>query len=235
MIKSRLRSRVVNLGIANLSEYYDFIESKNGKDEIQNFISALTTNVSHFFRERHQFEMLENFLQSEKLPRPSIWSAGCSNGQEPYSISLCLSNMASHEAKILATDVDTEVLGYAKSATYTPEMMNGLTAMELKQLFVKVENSNEMRIRDDLRKSIVFKKLNLLHDWPFRRKFDVIFCRNVVIYFDSETRNSLWPRFAKNLNIGGLFFLGHSERVSEPEQYGFCPVGPNTYRLLSHC
>ena len=233
MIHSRLKHRVKSLGFSNISEYQTFVCSENGRAELPSLISALTTNVSEFFREKHHFELMNNWLNTDSRDGVRIWSAGCSNGQEPYSIAhFVYSSTNLNRLKILATDIDTDVLNFAKRGTYDAQMLSGLDVSEREGLFTtNPANPNKYDVNKQLKKMITFKRLNLLDEWPMRNRFDIIFCRNVVIYFDTPTKDLLWPRFAENLRNGGLFFLGHSERINEPESFGFNPIGPNAYRL----
>ena len=244
MVKSRLKPRIKQLGLSSLEEYQEFVCSEKGREERGRFVSALTTNVSFFFREPHHFDSLVAMVNKKVLKGSSgkkirIWSAACSNGQEPYSIAMSLlSNRKEswpNDMRVLATDIDTKVLSFAKSGLYTSKMLEEIDEAARKLYFVKAgpEHQNKEAIKDCVKNLTTFKKLNLLKNWPMSRRFDAIFCRNVVIYFDSSTREALWSKFANQLTEGGLFFLGHSERIPEPERYGFENVGPTTYRRIS--
>lgn len=231
MIHSRIKPRLKALGFTDVSDYEKFTSSAKGKTEIQNLISALTTNVSSFFRECHQFDILGENLDFDMGDQIKIWSAGCSNGQEPYTISLFLKRLTDHARyRILATDIDTEVLTFAKNAQYPKSMTEGLNELDLEKLMIPTSSESVLEVRREYREPVTFKQLNLLSQWPMKGTFDAIFCRNVVIYFDNETREKLWPRFLKFLKPEGLFFLGHSERISQPERFGLCSIGPNAYK-----
>ncbi|QJF51177.1 CheR family methyltransferase [Roseobacter ponti] len=242
MIQSRLRKRLKVLGYSDFSRYARHVCSDAGREERRYMISALTTNVSHFFREIHHFE----YLKAEIAPalisalnagkRVRIWSAGCSNGQEAYSLAMLFSELFptvfESDFRILATDIDPNVVAFARTAEYPERLINGVPSVMLSKYFRKASGSSEVLYTVDskIARLVTFRELNLLSDWPMRQQFDVIFCRNVVIYFDSETQDTLWPRFHSVLKPDGLLFLGHSERISQPEQTGFQNCGPTTYR-----
>ncbi|WP_298835785.1 protein-glutamate O-methyltransferase CheR [uncultured Roseobacter sp.] len=242
MIQSRLRHRVNALGLESFGSYTNLISSDNGRTELRHMISALTTNVSHFFREKHHFDIFETKIVPglrEKMKngeKVRIWSAGCSNGQEGYSIAMVLLNkipdVASFDVKILGTDIDPNVVEFARKADYPERLTDGIPEELLKKFFARSQagTENQFSAGDALRELVSFKELNLLADWPMKQKFDVIFCRNVVIYFDLETQNKLWPRFLGALKADGHIFLGHSERIIDNEAVGFLTDGPTTYR-----
>jgi chemotaxis protein methyltransferase CheR len=244
MIQSRLRHRLRELGIGTFADYCGFVASDAGGAERRMLISALTTNVSHFFRERHHFEELARIV-GERLARLRagaslrLWSAGCSNGQEALSAAMCLLELAPELAdldlRILATDIDPEVLRFATAARYPARMTAGIPPDLLKRYFdIDGEDAGEpvYAARPVLTRLIRYRELNLLSDWPMRGRFDVIFCRNVVIYFDAATQAALWPRFRAALPDDGTLFLGHSERIATPEAPGFACTGSTTYRPL---
>lgn len=244
MIQSRLRHRLRALGLAEFSQYSAFVRSEEGLGERRQLISALTTNVSHFFREPHHFEELNKVL-ARRTPSAAqqqalrIWSAGCSKGQEPLSIAM---NVLEHfpacaraDLRILATDIDPEVVRFAQAGIY-PERMTKGTSPALKERYFHPgapENNEPTYVAQrNVRDLIRYNELNLLAPWPIKTKFDAIFCRNVVIYFDAATQDKLWPRFRQTLKDDGLLFLGHSERIADPEKVGFECIGPTTYRPL---
>lgn len=242
MIQSRLRHRLKALALPDFSTYTRFVCSAEGKEERRHMISALTTNVSHFFRENHHFDI---FLKSvkenhaERLRsggRMRVWSAGCSNGQEPVSICMTVleafPEALNWDFKVLATDIDPKVVAFATDSAYPERFMGGVPEPLRKKYFSLVEFGNEpcFEVRPELRRLITYKELNLLSPWPMKSPMDFIFCRNVVIYFDLQTQNQLWPRFHSQLGPDGLLFLGHSERIAETESVGFQSCGPTTYR-----
>ncbi|WP_299875590.1 protein-glutamate O-methyltransferase CheR [uncultured Sulfitobacter sp.] len=241
MIQSRLRHRLRALGIDSFPDYCTLIGSDDGVQERRHLISALTTNVSHFFREKHHFETLKKMLDT-RLPhlraggQMRIWSAGCSNGQEAVSAVMTLlehaPEVADLDLRILATDIDPEVVSFARAGTYAERLMGGVPDPLRARYFeagAGAEGEQEYTTKDLVRRMIRFNELNLLKPWPMTRPFDLIMCRNVVIYFDAQTQTALWPRFHKTLKPDGMLFLGHSERISDPSTYKFDCVGPTTY------
>jgi len=243
MIQSRLRPRLRVLGLNNFAQYSDFVGSDAGTDERKQLISALTTNVTHFFRENHHFETLGTVIDArmEDLrngARMRVWSAGCSNGQEAYSAAMTLlercPQAAKYDLRILATDIDPQVINFARRGSYAARLMEGVSEPLRKRYFNSNSHGLETQFtaKPELKNLIHFNELNLLAPWPMRGSFDVIFCRNVVIYFDLATQTVLWPRFHKALRPDGHLFLGHSERIAAPEALGFRTDGPTSYRPL---
>ncbi|WP_299863946.1 protein-glutamate O-methyltransferase CheR [uncultured Roseobacter sp.] len=245
MIQSRLRHRLRALDIPNFENYSAFVCSDDGRHERRHMISALTTNVSHFFREKHHFDVLQKCVVDDFLPRLKsgdrvrIWSAGCSNGQEAFSIAMSLLEAAPDidemDIRILATDIDANVVQFAKAATYPDRLISGIPEELLQKYFSRRREKDETVFcaNSKLRSLVRFNELNLLSKWPMKQSMDVIFCRNVVIYFDTETQNRLWPRFHQILNPNGYLFLGHSERIADPQASGFETDGPTTYRPMN--
>lgn len=242
MIQSRLRHRLNASGFEDFQSYTTFVCSNNGLSERKQMISALTTNVSHFFRENHHFDILIDSVippllsQIQAGGRFRVWSAGCSNGQEPYSIVMkVLENYPDFETldfKVLATDIDPNVVNFAKSGVYPERLTTGIPKPMLSKYFDREDTNQDavFTVKNILRSKIYFNELNLLGEWPMRNQVNVVFCRNVVIYFDQETQNNLWPRFRQILYPDGFLFLGHSERIPSPEAMGFLTDGPTTYR-----
>ncbi|WP_223274719.1 protein-glutamate O-methyltransferase CheR [Tateyamaria sp. syn59] len=203
-------------------------------------ISALTTNVSQFFREAQHFDMLCDALLPtfrERIrtgQRIRIWSAGCSNGQEPYSVAMHLlslePSLADADFRILATDIDPNVIAFAQQGKYAPAQLKGVPKSHLHGFTMAHPDDGGDRVMSERLKTVVsFRELNLFDDWPMQFPFDAIFCRNVVIYFDQPTQERLWPRFSTRIRPGGLLFLGHSERIAEPGAHGFRSCGPTAY------
>lgn len=220
MIYGRLARR---LRILNLNSFDDYCELiYEGSPELHEFINAITTNLTAFFRESHHFDYLKGTVlpaiaqKNRATRRLRIWSAGCSTGEEPYSIAMTLASMKGFEGwdcKILATDLDTNVVNTGKAGVYRHERITGVPESYSKYLRVNAADER-VEMRDDLRNLIAFKQLNLLNDWPMRGKFDVIFCRNVVIYFDADTQRKLFSRYADILVDKGHLFIGHSENLN---------------------
>lgn len=239
MIASRLARRLRATGLTDFSAYLTHLESDAGAGERDHLISALTTNVTNFFREAHHFRTLETDLlpplaeRARAGGRVRLWSAGCSMGQEPYSIAMCLlralPDAARLDIRVLATDIDSAVLATARRGRYPAAQVEPVEPALRRQFFQEAGNG-EMDVRDDLRDMILFRRLNLIGPWPFRGPFDVIFCRNVVIYFDGETQAALWPRMYQMLAPGGVLFIGHSERLDPETALRFKSDGVTTYR-----
>ena len=223
MVYGRLSRRLRALDLSNFSDYITLI--KRDDDELVNFINSITTNLTAFFRENHHFEhlkthVLPTLLEKNQLNRRiRIWSAGCSTGEEPYSLAITISEFfADHpgwDVKILATDIDTNVIKRAAEGIYSADRIEGLDASLIKKWFVngKGEKTGLVKVRPELQALISFKQLNLLNDWPMKGQFDVLFCRNVVIYFDKPTKIELFNRYADMLVSKGDMFIGHSETL----------------------
>lgn len=240
LVQSRVSKRLRALGLTDFNDYVDLVASGERSIELPNMISALTTNVSSFFRENHHFEK----LKTEILPpliehaksggRVRIWSAGCSSGQEPYTIAMLLlqeqAKVCELNVKVLATDIDQEILSIAKKGEYDANQLEDIP-IDLRNRYFRatVESPDTFVASSELRDLVTFRELNLLKSWPMRGEFDVIFCRNVVIYFDDLTQKSLWPRFRSKLTENGTLFVGHSERIATPEKFGFEACGVTTY------
>ena len=244
MVQSRLSRRLRETGHHDFSSYMDYVEGEAGKAEIDLLISALTTNVSHFFREEHHFATLRETILPELSRRARqgerirIWSAGCSNGQEPYTIAMSLIDgdpgLLDLDVRILATDIDLKVLAFAQNGVYDPGQLQGVSDRAKTKYFRKIETDGKAAfgVVDALKNAVSFRRLNLMDPWPMQGVFDAIFCRNVVIYFSEETQAKLWPKFAARLAPQGWFFIGHSERIQNPREFGFEPSGVTAYRKI---
>lgn len=218
LVYGRLTRRLRALKLRSFNEYLALVED-GSTDEASSFLNSLTTNVTELFREEHHFDLLRERLVPEVTAqgtrRLRIWSAGCSVGDEPYSVALTLAalpELASWDIKILATDIDSEVLAQGREGVYQMDRIQKLKP-NMRALFSRGVGSKAglARAGDRLRSMISFKQLNLLQDWPMSGPFDVIFCRNVIIYFDAPTKESLVHRFTSLLRPGGYLLLGHSE------------------------
>ncbi|MEM9428182.1 MAG: protein-glutamate O-methyltransferase CheR [Pseudomonadota bacterium] len=217
MVHARLSRRLRAHNLASFSEYLDRLDAAKDPSDIQDFVNAITTNLTSFFRETHHFEHLgaRVLADTSKTARMRIWSAGCSTGEEPYSIALvALSAPGSlpDDFRILATDLDTNVLEKAKAGTYAADKAEGALA-PYGRLVTKDADAGLIHIGEAARHLVSFKQLNLLNTWPMRGHFDAIFCRNVLIYFNAETKARLVSRFAEQLKPGGYLYLGHSESI----------------------
>ncbi len=221
MVYSRLGRRLRKLHITTFKDYLDRLES--GADaERAAFINALTTNLTSFYREMHHFEILRKFVKNGGLPSDStVWSAGCSTGEEAYSIAMVLATTPEWRpqvGQVVASDIDTSVLGFAERGIYPAERVKAVPAADLKRFFFGGvgENAGLVKVRPELKRFVAFRQLNL-HEagWTVRAPVKVIFCRNVMIYFDAQSRRRILERFGTLLDPGGLLFLGHAENVSD--------------------
>ncbi len=219
LVYSRIARRVRKLQLSNFTQYCGYLETHEDT-ETNEFLNAITTNLTSFFRESHHFEFLSKVVIPEWKKKGTqhpirIWSSACSTGPEPYSIAITLSkNMSvkSHDIKILATDLDSDVLKKARTGIYSLEDIEQLPKDYLSS-FQRKKDSDVGQVKESLRDMVQFNRLNLLGPWPIKNKFDVIFCRNVVIYFNKETQIELFGRLADQLNPGGYLFIGHSETL----------------------
>lgn len=239
LVYSRLIKRLRALNLPGFQPYCDLIESPEGAAEHEAVVSALTTNVTHFFRETHHFDLLAQLVVKPRLQalrggeRMRIWSAGCSAGMEPYSIAMTLLDALPEAAqlniRILATDVDPVILARAREARFSAEEVQPIPD-RMKSWALGPAEAGRHRIMPKVAQMVRFAELNLMQDWPVRGPFDAIFCRNVAIYFDKPTQARLWQRFSGLLAPGGFLFIGHSERLSGPAETAFTSVGTTAYR-----
>jgi chemotaxis protein methyltransferase CheR len=221
MVYSRLARRLRSLRLKSFSEYIDLLKSDAGEEEIGNFVNAITTNLTKFFREEHHFTHLHDDVLLPIASNPPsnrrirIWSAGCSSGMEPYSIAMTLKNairdVNKWDARILATDIDTNMLSKGISGEYPIDQLEHIPVPY--RADVSTVGKEFMRMSDNLKQLIAFKQLNLLEKWPMQGPFDVVFCRNVVIYFDKPTQQRLFSRIADMLKPQGWLYIGHSENL----------------------
>ncbi len=225
LVYRRVSARLKATGIKTFKDYLDFLK-KGDPREVEFFSNAVTTNLTSFFRENHHFEYLAGTILPEIVSkkrngrrRLRIWSAGCSTGEEPYSIAITLreafKDLAGWDARVLCTDLDTNVLETCRAGIYAENRVEKIPPGRLKRWFSKSAGQNGAGYQADskLRDLLTFKQLNLMHEWPMKGKFDVIFCRNVVIYFDKPTQRVLVERYANILEDGGYLILGHSESL----------------------
>lgn len=242
MIYRRVGRRLREL---NLNSFYQYgkLLRKDAGDELVLFTNAITTNLTAFFREPHHFKFLSNNVLPELIragkDKLRFWSAGCSTGEEPYSIAITIKKYFQHaqnnlQTSILATDIDTSVLKKAKQGFYNSEIINDLDFLVRKNWFSKTDlsGSNHHTVKEEVKNLVNFKTLNLVKDWSVPGMFDVIFCRNVIIYFDKSTQKKLIDRFADTLEDNGYLFLGHSESLFHISER-FELVGHTIYRKTS--
>jgi chemotaxis protein methyltransferase CheR len=220
MVYSRLVRRLRALKLNSFAEYCTLMQSEAGEEELGNLVNAITTNLTSFFREAHHFEHLHDAVLSPLMANPPaqkrlrIWSAGCSAGMEPYSIAMTMKSAMKGakgwDAKILATDIDTNMLNTGAAGEYAIEQHTNIPAQYRTDV---LQSGNRIHMSDELRQMIAFKHLNLLEAWPMSGTFDAIFCRNVVIYFDKPTQAKLFNRMADLLVPNGWLYIGHSENL----------------------
>ncbi|WP_087022036.1 CheR family methyltransferase [Thaumasiovibrio subtropicus] len=223
MVYGRIARRLREHKLQRFSDYRPLIEEEG--EERVNFINGLTTNKTHFFREMHHFDHVEKVLIpkwiAEKRTKVRIWSAGCSTGEEPYSYMSLLASTPLFDrvpdVKLLATDLDTNVLATAEKGVYSEEQISAIPKPCLKAGFVRGRGEHEgmIKAKSDLQSHMTFRQLNLFSPWPFKGPFDLISCRNVMIYFDKPTQQDLIQRFHQYLASDGHLFIGHSEGIGE--------------------
>ena len=220
MIYSRLVRRLRALSLNSFEQYCDFIQRPEGEEEIGNLVNAITTNLTSFFRESHHFDHLRDVALPQIIANPNsqkklrIWSSAASSGMEAYSIAMVTKKVfdkhPNWDAKILGTDIDTNMLATGANGEYNISELENIPS-EYRTLFSK--NKEHILMNNELKELIAFKHLNLLENWPMKGKFDVIFCRNVVIYFDKPTQKKLFNRMADILSPNGWLYIGHSESL----------------------
>ncbi len=216
MVYSRLARRLRARAMTSFTTYLEALEAGRMPDEWEAFTNALTTNLTSFFREAHHFPLLAEHVKKVKTPI-TIWCSASSTGEEPYSIAMTLCEAfgtLTPPAQIIATDIDTNVLATAANGVYAINRLDKMSPERAKRFFLRGKGDQEgmVRVRQELRQMITFKPLNLLADgWPLTGQFDVIFCRNVMIYFDKETQRKILARFVPLMKPDGLLFAGHSE------------------------
>jgi chemotaxis protein methyltransferase CheR len=226
-LQARLLKRLRHLQYTSFKDYVDYVFSSEGiKNELANLVDAVSTNKTDFFREPVHFEFLRNhglktYLELTHKTKLNIWSAGCSSGEEPYSIAISLKEHLLlnqyFDFNILATDISEGVLELAKIGIYTDDKMQMMKEVMLKKYFIrgKGEYANKLRINPEIRSKISFQKFNLLSpDYRLLGKFDIIFCRNVLIYFERDVQKRILNQFCEQLNKGGFLLTGHSESLA---------------------
>jgi len=223
LVNNRLRKRVITHQYKSFGEYFRAIQRDTNNDEIVHMINAITTNVSSFFREPKQFEVLTNEilpLYRKSGKRLTIWSAGCSTGEEPYTIAMVLLNSQPQVGfQIIATDLSTKVLQFAKDGRYPLEKLKTMDESYLKKYFTPSTN-DIYEIKPVVKSNISFSMLNLMGE-NFPKNLDIIFCRNVIIYFDKPTKDKLFEKFHHSLLPSGYLFLGHSESLFNNSLFKF--------------
>jgi chemotaxis protein methyltransferase CheR len=216
MVYSRIARRLRATGLTSFSTYLNELEAGHLGEEWEAFVNALTTNLTSFFREAHHFPLLADQVRALKGPI-TIWCSAASTGEEPYSIAMTVCeafNSLTPPVQIIATDIDTNVLAAGERGVYGMDRLDKMSAERMKRFFLRGKGAQDgmVRVRPELRQLITFKPLNLLADnWPLQGQFDVIFCRNVMIYFDKATQRKILARFVPLMKPQALLFAGHSE------------------------
>lgn len=243
LVYRRVASRLTATGIPTFRQYLGYLKDGD-PEELEHFANAVTTNLTAFFRENHHFNFVAKTIIPEIVAakatsrkRFRIWSAGCSTGEEPYSLAITLReafpNLHNWDAKILCTDLDSNVLETCRAGVYSKERVKKIPHERLQRWFTKSGTGQdaEFKVKPLLQEMLVFKQLNLMNEWPMRGKFDVIFCRNVIIYFDKLTQRFLIDRYADMLEENGYLILGHSESLFNVSDR-FKLIGHTIYRKI---
>ena len=240
LVYGRLARRLRALSLRSFREYRELL-SQDGGAELVQFCNAITTNLTAFFREPHHFEHLKKEVLAPLLSKPPavrrlrIWSAGCSTGEEPYSIAMsvleAVPDIERWDIRILATDLDSDVLEKARRGIYTAERVNTLSAERRERFFVPYSGARDpsYQVRPELARLLTVKQLNLMHPFPMKGPLDVVFCRNVVIYFDKDTQRDLIARVSRLQRPRDILFLGHSETLFKVST-DYTLIGRTIYR-----
>lgn len=242
LVYSRLVKRLRVAGVSDFGEYVELLKDPSNGQEISAMLSALTTNVTRFYREPHHFQDFRDRVLPQLKVRAEngdgirIWSAACSTGEEAYSIAfevmLAIPTRRDHDIRVLATDIDPVVLNTAQIGCYKLESVAKLmVGTAVRFVPTSVDGAEMMSVPQDARDLITFKRLNLIEPWPFQMKMDVIFCRNVTIYFDDITKNGIWAKMKSALHPQGQIYIGHSERICGEVSKDFVSNGLTSYIL----
>lgn len=245
LVKRRFLPRLKALGLGSFDAYVDYV-AENFDSEGTNFCNAITTNLTSFFRENHHY----NFLVETALPalmartrsgdRIRIWSAGCSTGQEAYCLAMtvlkAIPDVGKRDIRILATDLDENCIATGRKGSYPAREFENVDPELLQKYFIRgIEHSPKGRpidvytAKQSLKNLITFNKLNLMHEWPMKGQFDIIFCRNVFIYFDKDTQSGIVRRFSRLQKKDSWLCLGHSETIQNPMAIGYKLIGKTLY------
>lgn len=240
LVYSRLAKRLRKIGCPDFDAYCALIRSKEGESELSDMVAALTTNLTKFFREPHHFEHLRRDVMPRLAAaaragqRVRLWSAACSSGEEAYSMAMCvlqeLPDAHRYDVKMLATDIDKNMIATARAGAYNDDAVAPIPTALRERWMTRNNSDKSWHVRSELRTLIAFNEMNLIAPWPIKGRFDVIFCRNVVIYFDDRTQSLLWSRFREALVTSGFIYIGHSERIEDDQ--GFETDGLTTYKKV---
>lgn len=220
MVYSRVSRRLRETGHDSFKSYLDQLEHQHSGAEWQEFVNALTTNLTSFFRENHHFVELDKLIRARPNHEWKVWCSAASTGEEPYSILLTFAEALGLEGRfrLYASDIDTKVLATAARGVYKLENLKGLSQAQLHRYFLKGKGANAgfVRVKPELQKHVEFFTLNLIEDnWPLKEQFDVVFCRNVMIYFDNTTQRQVLARIHRVMKDNGTLFVGHAENFSD--------------------
>jgi len=233
MVYSRVSRRLRETGHGSFKSYLDWLERHDGP-EWQEFVNALTTNLTAFFRESHHFDILSQHLRGKPSHNWRLWCSAASTGEEPYSIAMTCAEAlgTSGSFHIVNSDIDTKVLATAARGVYKTES-KGLSTERLQRFFMRGKGTNAglMKVKPELQKHMEFMTINLIHDLPLREPFDVVFCRNVMIYFDGHTQREVLERIHRVMKPGGMLFVGHAENFSDARNL-FVLRGKTVYERL---
>lgn len=242
LVTARLAKRLNELRLPNFNSYMKHVQNDASGYELLQLIDVITTNVTSFFREMNHFDYIKDHVLPEYKTgsdRIKIWSAGCSSGEEPYSIAVMLfeelGNLMLRDVRILATDISTHILSKAREAVYDKQLVEGVPKVLLAKYFDCIVSRNDFnepvyhyKVKNEVRNLVRFARLNLMEDWPMKGPFKMIFCRNVMIYFDKQTQEKLVGKYYNLLETGGLLFIGHSENLASVS-HSFKYVQPGVY------
>ena len=243
LVRARLSKRMRSLNIFDLGDYLRYVKEEQTQDELITMLDSLSTNLTSFFREKAHFDFVKGTILPEITARAKkggdvsvrIWSAGCSTGEEPYTLALCLleqlPNPRRFTPKILASDISTRVLQTAQEGVYHEDRVLAIPKVLLHRYFEKVTEKGRKfyAVRNELKQIVRFRHLNLMEGWPMKRQFDFVFCRNTMIYFDKPTQSRLVNRFYDQIKSGGYLILGHSESLTGTT-HKFQYIKPTIYR-----
>ncbi|MEG0564704.1 MAG: protein-glutamate O-methyltransferase CheR [Hungatella sp.] len=237
LIEGRLNTTLASSGFTDFTSYVNHILTSKNADDMENILNKLTTNYTYFMREPAHFDyfrdtILPELVATKKDRVMSIWSAGCSSGEEPYTLSMIIKEFlgaqaSSWDTRVLATDISQNVLATASNALYPESSLSNLPATWKQKYFVK--SGDRYLVAPVVKSNVLFRTFNLMTPIQFRIKFDVIFCRNVMIYFDQDTKDALINRFYNATNPGGYLLIGHSESINK-EKASYKYIMPATYR-----
>ncbi|NLN81521.1 MAG: protein-glutamate O-methyltransferase CheR [Clostridiales bacterium] len=240
LVMGRLQSELSKKNFTSFSQYYDYVVNDETGRAANELIDRISTNHTYFMREKEHFRFFEEqvlpyFAEHKKENSLRLWSAGCSTGEEPYTLAMILSDFESkkkvwNETKILATDISEKVLTKAELGMYTSQSVSVLPSIWRLNYMSKCEE-DKFKINDSIKNKILFTKFNLMDEFPFKRRFHTIFCRNVMIYFESKTRIALVNKFYNALETGGYLFIGQSESIIRNDS-AFKYIMPSVYRKV---